>query len=342
MAIDSDGPVRRSRLLALVLALALTSSTSCALLSGSESEEQQNKSDKLEKSVIKVATMEDTSQASFHVARMKGYFEREGLTIKHVVSSSGVESSNKLLAGDVDIAFGSYTPFVLVESKGVMDKKGGLKLVAGAGSCAQGSTVVVATESSRVRSVQDLAGKKVAVPATGTLAQLLVQSAMKNNDVSDKDVKWVTTPFPSTAQALKSGRVDAAFATEPFIQDTMKRAGARPIADLCTGPTADLPVTGYASSGDFAEENPKTIAAFQRGMQRGANYATAHRTAVDKVLVEHSGVDKETAKVATLLSYTAKLDATTLQRTPDLMYEFGLIKSRFDISDMIVPTAPLR
>jgi NitT/TauT family transport system substrate-binding protein len=38
-----------------------------------------------------------------------------------------------------------------------------------------------------------------------------------------------------------AGEVDAAFATEPFITDTERRAGAVRIVDVAAGPTADLP-----------------------------------------------------------------------------------------------------
>lgn len=344
MAIDVDGRSLRSRLTILLATLALAaSSTGCGLLGGSSSgdADSDGKSGGPEKSTVKVSIMKTTDLAPFHLARQKGYFEDEGLDVKFVNAPSGGDSANKLVSGEVDMAYSSYTPFFLLESKGVVKSKGGMKIVAGASSAGPGSSLIMATPSSPVKNVQDMAGKRVAVTATGTISHLLTLSTLKTNNVPDDKIKWVATPFPATAQALKSGRVDAAFATEPFIQDTMKRAGARPIFDTAVGPTADMPLAGWASTGDFASENPKTVAAFQRAMQRGTKLALSDRNQVDKMLVKHSGVDKSTAQLATLLTFESKLDATRIQRVVDLMVEFKTLKKQLDVKKMVVPTAPL-
>jgi NitT/TauT family transport system substrate-binding protein len=45
--------------------------------------------------------------------------------------------------------------------------------------------------------------------------------------------------------------------------------------------------------------------------------------------------------MATLLTFQSKLDATRIQRVPDLMKEFGVITTTMDVSKMMVPTAPV-
>ena len=255
-------------------------------------------------------------------------------------SKSSDESATKMISGDVDIAYSSLTPFFLAESRRGQNE-GGVKLVADAASAGPNSCMVVATPKSSVKSIEDMAGKKVAVTGPGSVSTLLTMSTLKTNSVDYKDIKWVPTPFPLTAKALAAGDVDAAFVTEPFIQDSMKKAGAQPIFDAATGPTEDIPVAGWAATGDFAKANPKTVAAFQRAMQRGTALALKDRGKVETMLVEHSGVDKDTAKLATLLTFQSKLDATRLQRVPDLMREFDVIPAPLKVNDMMVPTAPL-
>ena len=58
------------------------------------------------------------------------------------------------------------------------------------------------------------------------------------------------------------------------------------------------------------------------------------------MLVEFSGVDQDTARMATLLTFQSKLDATRIQRVPDLMLEFKVIKKPIDVEKMVVATAP--
>lgn len=340
----STGRGIRSRLPLVATALTLvTALSSCGLLGGSEDEpeSQSGGNGNLETTDLNISIMTTTDLAPFHLAVQEGFFEEEGLNIKTVPAKSGGESVTKLAAGEVDIAYSSYTPFFLAESKGAGRDKGGIKLVADASSAGPDSCVVVALPSSSVKSIKDMAGKRVAVTATGTISDLLVMSTLKTNGVEHENIQWVQTPFPETADALKRGDVDAAFVTEPFKQDTHKKAGAVTIFDTAEGPTENFPTAGWGSTGDFVKENPNTIAAFQRAMQKGTNLALSDRGLVEPLLVKHSKVDEETAKMATLLTFQSKLDASRIQRVPDAMLEFDVIKSAIDVSTMIVPTAPL-
>jgi NitT/TauT family transport system substrate-binding protein len=333
----------RSRLPLIATTLTLvTALSSCSLLGGDDEPAAQSDSDKgLETTTITVSIMKTTDLAPLHLAMQEGYFKDEGLTIKTVDAKSGGESTQKLVAGEVNIAYASYTPFFIAQSKDAAKNLGGIKLVADASSAGPGSCVVVALPTSPVKSVQDLAGKRVAVTATGTISDLLVNSTLKTNGVDYQSIQWVPTPFPATAQALKAGTVDAAFATEPFITDTERNAGAVPVFDTATGPTENMPTAGWASTGNFTKENPKTIAAFQRAMQRGTEQASSDRSVVEPLLVKFSGVDEQTAKMAVLLTFQSKLDATRIQRVPDLMKEFGVIPTGIEVSKMMIPTAPV-
>lgn len=340
----STGRGLRTRLPLVATALTLVTTLSgCGLLGGSddESEPQSGGDGKLEKTNLTVSIMRPTDLAPFHLAMQEGFFEDEGLTIEYVDAPSGGESVNKLISGDADIAYSSYTPFFLSESNGTFKSKGGVKLVADASSAGPDSCVVVAMPNSKVKSIKDMAGATVAVTARQTISDLLVMSALKTNGIDHTSINWKAVPFPKTADVLKSGDVDAAFATEPFIQDTHKRAGAITLFDTAVGPTANIPTAGWASTGEFVDAHPNTVAAFQRAMQRGTDLALSDRSKVEPLLVEFSGVDEETAKLATLLTFQSKLDPARLQRVPDLMKEFGVINTDLDVNDMIVPTAPL-
>jgi NitT/TauT family transport system substrate-binding protein len=319
----------------------ITTLTSCGLLGGSDDESESPKTGTggLEKSELKVAIQLTSDVAPFHLANKEGYFKDEGLKVSFVSVPNSGESIQKLLSGEVDAVYGTYTPFILAESQKAGQRLGGLKIIADASSAGPGSTMVVAPPGSKVKSVKDMAGAKVAIPATKTIADLLTSSTCKINGVDYKKINWVQTPFPRMAAAMKNGDVDAAFVTEPFIQATMKEAGAQPIFDTAVGPTADMPAAGWASTGNYAKENPNVIAAFQRAMQKSTDLALSDRSLVEPLLVEFSKVDQDTAKMATLLTFQSKLDARRIQRVPDMMKEFDVIPTALDVRKMIVPSA---
>jgi NitT/TauT family transport system substrate-binding protein len=268
-----------------------------------------------------------------------GYFREAGFTFDQVkdvsIAKSGGDSVAKLAAKEVDIAYSSYTPFFVAKSKNVAD----IKLVADASSAGPNSCMVVAMPNSSVKSIRDMAGKRVAVTATKTISDLLVMSTLKTNGVDWKSIQWVETPFPQVNDALAKGNVDAAFVTEPFITSAQKTVGAVPIFDTAVGPTANMPTAGFAANGDFVQKNPRTLAAFQKVMERATIEAKADRGKVEGLLQEYAKIDADTAKLSTLLTFSSTLDATRIQRVPDLMLEFGVIKDKIDVASMIAKPA---
>ncbi|HET9141190.1 ABC transporter substrate-binding protein [Actinophytocola sp.] len=310
--------------------------TGCGLLGGDdETPQANNTSGGLEKPKIKISVMTTTDVATFWLAVKNGYFKEAGFNFDPakdvVVAKSGGDSVNKLAAKEVDIAYSSYTPFFVAQSKKVAD----IKLVSDASSAGPNSCVVVAMPNSSVKSIKDMAGKRVAVTARNTISDLLVMSTLKTNGVPYDTIKWVEVPFPQTAERLSKGEFDAAFVTEPFLTQSQKQFGAVPVFDTAVGPTSNMSTAGWGASADFVKNNPKTLAAWQKVMQRATDEAKADRSKVEPLLQEYSKIDADTAKLATLLTFQSALDATRIQRVPDLMLEFGVIKERIDVASMI-------
>ncbi|WP_308258074.1 ABC transporter substrate-binding protein [Pseudonocardia lacus] len=281
---------------------------------------------------VRVSIMPTTDLAPLHLAERNGWFAEEGLDVETVTVPSGQASIQSLIGGDVDIAYSSYGPFFVALDKGAAD----LRFVADASSLSPDSSVVVAMPGSGVGSVADLAGKRIAVTAAGSISDALVKSAMRESGVDFSGVQWVSIPFPDTPAALERGDVDAAFLTEPFVTLAERGVGAVVVVDTSTGPATGLPTAGYASLAGFSEQNPATVAAFRRVLQRAVD-ASADRDLVNPLLVEYSKVDAQTAAAATLLDFHAEPRADQLQRVPDLLLEFGVIGEPLDVAPLIAP-----
>lgn len=323
------------------LAMALFASlTGCGLLGGDDNAPATNSSSGgLEKPNIKISVMTTTDLAPFWLAVKAGYFKEAGFTFDPAkdifTAKSGGESVSKLTAKDVDIAYSSYTPFFVAKSKGAAD----IKLVSDASSAGPGATMVLAMPNGTVKNINDMKGKRVAVTARNTISDLLVMSTLKTNGVDWQSIQWVETPFPATGEALSKGQVDAAFLTEPFLTQAQKQYGAVPVFDTAVGPTANMPTAGFGANADFVKNYPKTLAAWQKVMQRATDEAKADRSKVEGLLQEFAKIDAATAKLSTLLAFSSSLDATRIQRVPDLMLEFGVIKEKIDAASMIAKSA---
>ncbi|MBN9746843.1 sulfonate ABC transporter substrate-binding protein [Amycolatopsis sp. A1MSW2902] len=334
-AVSSRRDYGRRGFLSLAMAggVALTAS-GCGLLGGSDDSGSAKGGSGVEKAKIKVSIMPTIDVVPFHLAVQNGYFKNEGLEVEAVDAASGDASLQKLQAGEVDIAYASYTPFFIAKSKGAAD----IKLVADASSAGPKSTEVVAMPNSNIKNVHDLAGKRIGITATNTICDTLTKSVMRDNGVSFTDVKWVSLRFPDIGPAVKRGDIDAGFLTEPFITQSAKVNGTVEVIDTASGGTKDFPTAGYGSLGKFTDANPKTVAAFQRAMLR-ATKESADRSKIEPLMIQFSKVDEATAKITNLLTFQSTLDARRIQRVPDLLQQFGSIQSKIDVQSMIVPQA---
>jgi NitT/TauT family transport system substrate-binding protein len=315
--------------------LALATLAGCSAL-GSESSDQgsgNRPAGSPEKAKIKVAMLPTMDAVPLYLAQDEGLFKQEGLEVETVNAASGSDTVAKLVSGAVDFAFSSYTPFFAAKENSNAD----IKLVADATSSNPGYAVVATMPNSQtVKNIRDLGGKRIAITAKFTMSHLLVASQLKVNGIDPDGVKWVEMPFPKMADALAKNQVDAALLVEPYVQQAAKSIGATILFDSASGPTADIPLTGYGATSKFINENPRTLAAFQRVMKKATDEAHGDRTKVDPVVQKIAKIDADTAHLTVLTNFVSSLDPVRLQRVVDLMVEFKALPSRFDVSTMIV------
>jgi NitT/TauT family transport system substrate-binding protein len=285
-----------------------------------------------EKASIKVAVLPTMDIVPLQLAIDSGYFKEAGLDVTTVTAASGADCVAKLVSGEVDIAFSSWVPFFVAKSKGAAD----VKLIADATTSAPGYAVVTTLPNSPLQTIKDLPGKRVAITAKLTMAHLLVQAQLKAAGLDPNGVQYVELPFPQMTPALQAGQIDAEFVVEPFVQGAIKAANARQLFDTSAGPTADIPLTGYASTASFVNGNKNTIAAFQRGLKKATDVAKTDRSKVDPLLVKIAKVDAETAHKTVLASFVSALDPSKIQKVVDLMVEFKALDKRIDVNEMVV------
>ncbi|UMP06764.1 ABC transporter substrate-binding protein [Amycolatopsis sp. EV170708-02-1] len=285
-----------------------------------------------ERDRIKVAALNTVDFIPLRLAQERGYFKAEGLEVDVVDVDNDRASTSELVNGDVDVALSSYLQLFAARNNDSAD----IKIIAGNSFASARSNVVATAPDSRVKSINDLAGKRIAIAEPGTASHLLTISTMMDRRVAVDKVKWVPTPSTDVAAALASGDVDAAYLTEPYLIQASKRVGAISVADISTGSTQNFPLTGFGTLGKFARSNPRAIAAFQRALAKAVR-DTANRSTIERLLVKYSKLDKDTASLAILPEFESMLDARRQQRVPDLLLRTGVIAARFDAAPMLVP-----
>jgi NitT/TauT family transport system substrate-binding protein len=290
----------------------------------------------VEKPDITIGVVPSIGMAPLYVARDQGLFEKEGLNVKLVTLSGGGESLTGLLGGDVDFTFANYPMLVRAQQKGQGKVK--VKIVADAVAARPDSAAVVVPRDSPLRDPSDLEGKKIAVPATNSVADLAVMSGMKAARADPSGIKWRSLSYPAMLPKLQGGDIDAAFLEEPYLSVAQAQLGVWTVFEPMVGRLDGIGLSGYAALEKTTQAYPNTVAAFQRAVAEAHRAATTPQgqNALNKALIDQIHVQPEIAAVLHLPAYPLTADPTRLQRVPDLMRQFGLIKEPFDIKPMIL------
>jgi NitT/TauT family transport system substrate-binding protein len=312
--------------IAAIAALTLAAATACG---GSDS--GQKSASGLEKTELTVGTLPVADFAALQLAITRGFFKAEGLTVKTQILQGGAEAIPRLKSGNLDFSGGSYVPFFQAQDQGVIK----LRIVADAFQSADGTHVVLVAKDSPIHTVQDLAGKKIGVNVKHNLASLLIQALAQPQGVKlDEDKNFIPVAFPDMQNALKTGSVDAVQAVEPFNTQLQKSIGARLLADTNEGQTSNFPISGYATTEEFAKKNPKTVAAFQRALGK-AQAMLSDRKVLEQVVPTYTKIDTATAASLHFGTFPTTLSVTRLQRVADIMQQYGYLTKPLDVKPLV-------
>jgi len=297
-----------------------------ACSSGSD-KESSGSSGGLETSTITIGSLPVVDAAPAYIAEKAGYFKQEGLTVRFQQAQGGAALIPALVSGDIQIAFSNWVSLFLAKSHDI-----DLTVIADGDKAKPGFSGVFAMPDSPIKTPADLAGKKVAVNTLNNVGGLVISAVLKSKGVDPKSIRFVEVGFPDMGATLQRGDVDAVWVVEPFTTAVKSTLNARQIIDPFSGPTAALPVGGYAVTKQFADKNPKTVAAFVRALDKAVADANADRSTVNSVVPTYIKISAEAASKVTLPIYSSTPNALELQRVADLMQQFGSLTQRLDVA----------
>jgi NitT/TauT family transport system substrate-binding protein len=294
--------------------------TSCGLFGGSSPDAAPN--DKVEKSTIRVGRLALVDAVPLHIAIDRGYFAAEGLTVDLSTMGRGSDSIDKLLSGELDIGLTSYPNAVTPQAKGIAK----LKVVADAAQTTPDFVLAVVKKDGPITDVHQLLGKKVAISSKRGISELVMDDQLDMLGITPSMVSFLSMPITDMPAALQRGDIAAAVISQPSLEQA-KQQGASKLLDPFTGPDADFAWSGWLATEKFTHDNPKTVDAFRRALNRAVADA-ADRNLVEDTAVKRLGIDKSVASLMAVPTYPSTVDPKRLQRVADLMAKEGDIPKR--------------
>ncbi|SOE02599.1 ABC transporter substrate-binding protein [Blastococcus haudaquaticus] len=268
--------------------------------------------------------------ASAVQAQEAGHFEDEGLEVSLEQTSGGAQAIPSLIAGEYDITYGNYTSAVLAAQQGLP-----IQIIAGNDVGADDHAIMVAADSA-YQAPADLEGARIAVNNLQNIGTVAVNAVLEDEGVDISTIQFVELPLPDMAPALSSGDVDAIWQVEPF-QAAALGAGHRVLFPLFSGPVEDMPVAGWLTTTQYAQENPDVIEAFRAAISSSMDELQDNRERLVELVPTYSQVPAEVVEQVALPRWEAEADEEQLQKMADLMLEYGILDEEFDVGDVLSP-----
>jgi NitT/TauT family transport system substrate-binding protein len=147
------------------------------------------------------------------LARQLGEYEKAGLAVELVDLKGGSDALKAVLGGSADVVSGYFDHCVNLAAKKqelvsfvVYDRYPGLVLV------------VSPSRASEIKSIKDLAGKKVGVSAPGSSTDFFLKFLLKKNGLDPTSAEVIGVGLCSTAvAAMEQGQIDAAVMLDPSV-----------------------------------------------------------------------------------------------------------------------------
>jgi NitT/TauT family transport system substrate-binding protein len=325
----------RFLVLSLVLSGALVTAGVSACGSGGSSSASGDAASGPELTHITVAALEIPDAITLKIAQQDGFFKQQGLTVTTQVLNATDNTTPALLSHTLQIMSQNYVGLYAQEAAAPALQ---MRVVADDLQAAPGVFELMVPKNSKITTVADLKGKTIAFPGPGVSIGTLSTDVLLNAyHLTPKSYTPVPVPFPDMPAALLRGTVDAAWATEPFIT-IMEAAGAHALADVMTGPMNSFPISCWATTAWFAQHYPRTVAAFQRAIVKAQQVAATDQPLVRKLLPSYiKGLTPQIANVMALGTFNTTLSLTRMERVADVMEEYNVLPSGFNVNAMYYP-----
>ena len=296
---------------------------------------------------VKIALLMINADAGIFVAKERGYFQDQGISVELIFfSSSGGPQMAALTTGELDAGSGSISPGIYnAVAAGI-----GLKIVATKSRVGQGRTAKYLVRRSLLEpgkppTLQDLKGKIIALNSAGGASRLFLDGLLKKAGLKESEVTIRVMPFTDMANALSRSAIDAAFMVQPFASAVEDSGAAVVVADLADFFPGHM-TNNLFYSDVFIRNRPKTAERFMNGFLKGQRdfheAVTKKKESLDEI-VDLVGKylrvqDKKSLKTGLAAQDSppnGDVNVKEIQDDQEWYFQRGLIRTKVDVNRMV-------
>lgn len=281
---------------------------------------------------IRVGYIGLTCEAPIFTAVEKGFFKDEGLDVS-LVKCDWSNYKDVMALGGFDITHHLVMYFLKPIEQGLDVKfTGGIH---------RGCLRVQVPVNGKIKTIEDLRGKRIGIPGMGTPPFIFANRALGAHGIDpSKDITWIVYPAGDLGLALDKGDVDAVADSEPIGTLLTASGKVQTVADQAKdAPYKDEYCCEVIVNGKFLAANPKATAAATRALLKAAKWVQANPAAAARLSVEKkylaSNPELNTVAISHL-SYipSISLAEVSVKSAAQEMKKAGMLSPSTDADDL--------
>jgi len=274
---------------------------------------------------LRIGTLKVASQADLWMAFQHGILKKNGIDATISFFNTGADSIPAMQGGAIDIALAIPGVAMIAIDRGIDIAAVFQDEVAHAGPPDSASIQVL--ESSPIKSLSDLRGKKIGVGGLSTQNAVAVKMLLEKAGVDLKSVSFSEVPFPAMANALKAGHVDAVNPIDPFTTQ-LRLNGGRVLSYNYVAAIPEMPVGVYWSKNTFIKAHPQVVDAFIASMREAVDYLRADASRARDEIADYVKMDRAILDQMPLIGWDYRIRLDKWQAVVDMMSKYVEIKPR--------------
>lgn len=247
-----------------------------------------------------------------------------------------------LASKEADIGYVSYTAF----ANSVVNAKLDIRIVADLlqwGVQGWLSSYWSVLKDSKIKTVKDLKGKRIAIPAAGTALDMAMRVRLRKEGLeANRDYQVVEVRFPNMASVLMSGKVDAAAVIPAWLYEPKYSEKMRPLfyPEEALGRIQAL---FQVARTDFLKQHPAAAKDFMEDYLRAWKWflTPANRNEALDIIARFTKRPRKVYESWTLTRKDyyrdpdARVDVAALQSNVDMMRKLGFLKRDLDVKPYV-------
>ena len=279
---------------------------------------------------LRITTTPIEAGAQPYYAREMGFFKKAGLNVEITALPNGAAVAAAVAGGAADVGQSNVVSIAAAHDRGVP-----FVIVAAASmylSRVPQSALVVG-KNAPFRTARDLNGKTLGTSGLKTIAQIGPMLWIDKNGGDSSTLKWVELPFSATAEAIASGRIDAALLSEPDLGEAVTNGTVRVLSYCYDAIGNNFLIGAWIATTEWAKAHPDLVRAYANVMTETARWARANPQASGKILEAETKTHLTPA--TRRLVFGERVDSAIVQPLIDVAARYGVARASFPAGDVI-------